>query len=493
MTEPLTPSSILCTELRRNHRINVPSVDGNVLATILNAKVSWMERMQNELPLETITKNLKPSDRSFEHALQAGKTKFILECKKASPSKGLIRPDFSPKEIAKVYANYADAVSVLADEKFFQGSYSYIKEVRNEVKVPVLCKDFIYDPYQVYLARYSGGDAILLMLSIVTDEAYIELSGIAKSLGMGILTEASGEEEIARAVKLNAKVIGINNRNLRNLTVDLGRVAEMAHLIPDDRIKVSESGIFTHDQIMSLHNNVKAFLIGSSLTSQQDIESACRRLIFGENKICGMTRLQDVQMSWASGFAWNGFIFWPKSSRYIKPETAKEVIFAARNTGCKQRFTGVFVNAEIAEIVDIANDLKLDAIQLHGSEDIGFAEELKKNLPYLCQVWKAIPISDNTYPSDEVKEWLNVVDRVVLDTKKGNNFGGTGDTFDWNKITASDKSRITVAGGLNTENLKDAIKIAGVSGYDLNSGIEEKPGIKDCAEILKAGAILRNY
>ena len=491
--KPLTPGSELSSELRKNPDISAASVDGNVLATILNAKPAWIRDMKQRFPEEEIKKELSRSDRSFYDALSRGKTRFILECKKASPSKGLIRPDFDPVAIARVYENYAAVISVLADERFFQGKYEYIRAVRKAVRLPVLCKDFIYDPYQVYLARYFGGDAILLMLSVLTDEAYLRLSDLAHSLGMGILTEASGEEEIARAVQLGAKVIGINNRNLRNLTVDLGRVSDMARLIPEDRIAVSESGIRSHDEILSLRDHVKAFLIGSSLTASPDIEKAVRRVILGENKVCGITRPRDALNSWLAGFVWNGLIFAAKSPRHVTPENAREIIAAVRAGGGRQDFAGVFVNEDKARAAELAWELRLGAVQLHGGEDISYAGELRALLPRECQIWKAIPVGAEDFPEKEVREWLGTADRIVLDTSSGNTFGGTGKSFDWKTISLEDRSRITVAGGLTPDNIREAVQESGASGYDFNSGLEEAPGLKSEDLIFRAMAVIRDY
>ncbi|WP_274967710.1 bifunctional indole-3-glycerol-phosphate synthase TrpC/phosphoribosylanthranilate isomerase TrpF [Succinimonas amylolytica] len=491
--KPLTPGSELCSELRENPAINAASVDGNVLATILNAKPAWIREMQNRFPEEEISRNLIKSERSFYEALSRGKTRFILECKKASPSRGLIRPDFDPVAIARVYENYAAAISVLADERYFQGKYEYIREVSRAVRLPVLCKDFIYAPYQVLLARYFGGDAILLMLSVLTDEAYLRLADLAHSLGMGILTEASGEEEIARAVRLGARVIGINNRNLRNLSVDLGRVAEMARLIPEDRIAISESGIRSHNEILRLRNHVKGFLIGSTLTASPDVELAVRRVILGENKVCGIMRPGDAINSWLAGFVWNGLIFAKKSPRAVTQEQAREIIIATRTAGGRQGFVGVFVNEDKAAVAELVRELGLAAVQLHGSEDPEYARELRAMLPRECGIWKAIPVGDSGFPENTVREWLNTADRVVLDTKSGTAFGGTGKSFDWNSISLADRSGITVAGGLTPDNIAAAVRESLASGYDFNSGLEEAPGIKSADGIFRAMSVLRDY
>ena len=220
--------------------LNESSISQNVLGKIIEKKKIWLEKRMKEEPLETFKDGLQPSDRSLEKAMRTNKTNFILECKKASPSKGLIRPDFNVREIASVYENYAQAVSVLAEEDFFQGNVKFIAEARECFSGPVICKDFIIDPYQIYLARRYGADAVLLMLSVLPDESYRQLADLASSLNLDVLTEASNSEEIDRAIALNARIIGINNRDLRNLTVDLSRTEKLAGLIPDDRLRIRD-------------------------------------------------------------------------------------------------------------------------------------------------------------------------------------------------------------------------------------------------------------
>ncbi|EGU57872.1 bifunctional indole-3-glycerol phosphate synthase/phosphoribosylanthranilate isomerase, partial [Vibrio tubiashii ATCC 19109] len=216
-----------------------------VLAKIVRDKYQWVAERKESQPLETFKSDLTPSDRSFYTALKQDNTVFITECKKASPSKGLIRDDFDLDYIASVYNNHANAISVLTDEKYFQGSFDFLPQVRKQAKQPILCKDFMVDTYQVYLARHYSADAILLMLSVLSDEEYRELAEVAHSLDMGVLTEVSNEQELHRAVELGAKVIGINNRNLRDLSTDLNRTKELAptirQLAPDATV-ISESG-----------------------------------------------------------------------------------------------------------------------------------------------------------------------------------------------------------------------------------------------------------
>ncbi len=187
-----------------------------VLNKIVRDKAQWVAARKQQQPLASFQNEIVPSERSFYHALQGARTAFILECKKASPSKGLIRENFDPVEIASVYKDFASAISVLTDEQYFQGSFDFLPLVSKTVSQPVLCKDFMIDPYQIYLARHYQADAILLMLSVLDDEQYRQLAAVAHSLNMGVLTEVISEEELQRAVQLEAKVIGINNRDLRD-------------------------------------------------------------------------------------------------------------------------------------------------------------------------------------------------------------------------------------------------------------------------------------
>lgn len=435
-----------------------------VLKKIIEDKQSWLVSQQASKPLETFKMDVKPSDRDFYQSLNQTKTAFILECKKASPSKGLIRDDFDPATIAKVYKDYASAISVLTDEKYFQGRFEFLPIVRNEVTQPVLCKDFIIDEYQIYLARYYQADAILLMLSVVNDDEYRHLSRIAHQLNMGILTEASTQAEVERAIALGAKVIGINNRNLRDLSVDLNRVKNLSKTIPDDRIIISESGIYTHNQVKELSQFANGFLIGSALMSEPNLTLAIRKVMLGENKVCGLTRAEDAIAAYQAGAVYGGLIFAPKSPRYISPINARIVISAA-----PLNWVGVFKNETIDQVCQIAEQLSLYAVQLHGDEDNQYIQLLREKLPKNCQIWKALSIS-NTIPEHNNP----LVSRYIFD----HGAGGTGKSFDWSLLAGQNLTNVILAGGINPQNIKNALA-TNVIGVDLNSGVEISPGIKD--------------
>ena len=439
-----------------------------VLKKIIADKQLWLAEQQAKNPLANFKSKVVPSDRDFYQALTQPKTVFILECKKASPSKGLIRDDFDPATIAKVYKDYASAISVLTDEKYFQGRFEFLPMVRNEVTQPVLCKDFIIDEYQIYLARYYQADAILLMLSVVNDDEYRHLSQIAHQLNMGVLTEASTEQEVERAIHLGAKVIGINNRNLRDLSVDLNRVKTLSKSIPADRIIISESGIYTHNQVKDLSHYANGFLIGSALMSESNLNLAIRKVMLGENKVCGLTRAQDAITVYQAGAVYGGLIFVANSPRYITATKARSVIAAA-----PLNWVGVFKNSDIEDVCDIAKQLSLYAVQLHGHEDDNYIQTLRQKLPVAYQIWKALSIGDSIPYHDN-----SLVSRYIFD----NGAGGTGKSFNWSLLRGKDLSNVILAGGINPQNVREALA-TDVIGVDLNSGVEVSPGIKDKQKI----------
>ncbi|MGC9401678.1 bifunctional indole-3-glycerol-phosphate synthase TrpC/phosphoribosylanthranilate isomerase TrpF [Vibrio genomosp. F10] len=454
-----------------------------VLAKIVKDKHVWVAERKQSQPLVGFQSQLTESDRDFYAALANGKTAFILECKKASPSKGLIRDDFNLEHIASVYNRHASAISVLTDEKYFQGNFEFLPKVRAIAAQPILCKDFMVDSYQVYLARHYSADAILLMLSVLNDEQYNELSTLAHSLGMGVLTEISNEEELERAVALNAKVIGINNRNLRDLSTDLNRTKELAPLVKakaPDAIIISESGIYTHQQVKDLIPYAKGFLIGSSLMAEDNLELAARKVILGENKVCGLTHPDDAAKAYQAGAVFGGLIFVEQSKRCVDIETARMTM-----SGAPLQYVGVFQNHPVSSIVEIVAKLGLKAIQLHGDEPQEFVDELKEQVSDSIEIWKAYGVTD-VMPV-LLKE---NVDRHLLDTKVGDQSGGTGKVFDWDVINRT--QQIMLAGGLNADNAKQA-SMLGCLGLDLNSGVEYQAGKKDTDKLQQAFAAIRDY
>ncbi|MFP6685879.1 MAG: bifunctional indole-3-glycerol-phosphate synthase TrpC/phosphoribosylanthranilate isomerase TrpF [Polyangiaceae bacterium] len=447
---------------------------------------------KDDTPLHSFDKLIAPSDRSLEDAMRSPGTGFILECKKASPSQGVIRADFDPSAIAASYAPFASAISVLTDAPHFQGSHAYLRQVRQHVRQPVLCKDFIVDPYQIFEARHHGADAVLLMCSLLSSKELAELYALATELGLDALIEVHDSDEVVQAVDAGARIIGINNRNLKTLDVDLATTDTLAPLIPDGAVRICESGIRDHADVVRLRSLVDGFLVGTSLMRHPDLDSAVRQLLFGRVKICGLTNPQDALRAHGAGALYGGLVFWPGSSRAVSADTAPSVM-----AGAPLRWVGVFVDAAMAEVHGTATTLGLSAVQLHGSEDDAYVRALREVLPSSCQLWRAKRMGGAAGTGIPDATTLGM-DRVLLDAFHAEQPGGTGQRFGWDAVAShAGRHEIILSGGLAPENIQEADAI-GCWGLDLSSGVEAEPGKKDAALLenlfftLRSGAVRSN-
>lgn len=233
------------------------------------------EKAKKKIPTEQIkafAESLPKGNFTFEKAIKNADTAFICECKKASPSKGIIAEDFPYLKIAKEYEKAgADCISVLTEPKWFLGSDEYLKEIAKEVYLPCLRKDFTVDEYMIYEAKLLGASAVLLICSILTEKQIKEFINICDKLGLSVLVEAHDENEIKIAINAGARIIGVNNRNLKDFTVDIENSAKLRNLIPENILFVAESGVKTPEDVLKLKEiGTNAVLIGETLMTAED-------------------------------------------------------------------------------------------------------------------------------------------------------------------------------------------------------------------------------
>ena len=386
--------------LRANPTLNAASIDGTVLAPI----VAHAFRRLEDLPEATEAAVRAALERRggaragtfFAGALRAPGRRVILEVKAASPSRGLMRSEIDLADYARTLNRFADAVSVLTEPKFFGGCFERLAALRPLVAKPLLAKDFFIDERQALAAAEAGADAILLMLSVLSDAGYRRLAAFADRLGLEVLTEASTPDELERARALGARVIGVNNRNLRTLEVDLSRAPALAAglpLGPDAPVVVAESGYRTAADMEAACAKapaIAAFLCGSALSLSKDLSTGVRELLHGRSKVCGITRAGDALAAAEAGATSVGVILAERSRRCVAPDEAAGLVSAIRG-----KCAGANLPVELCAVAD-AEELERpalletlrsvapDVLQIHGAADAftpEFLSRIAKRLP----------------------------------------------------------------------------------------------------------------
>ena len=433
-----------------------------ILGGIAIAKKGELERRFEGVSIDALRGAATPSRTSLGRALGRDGARFILEIKKASPSAGAIRPGADVPTLARGYSGVADALSVLCDEAHFGGSLHDLAAARRSFDGPILAKDFFIDPRQVAEARIAGADAILVMLSLLDDAAAREMIEEARLLSMDVLVEVHSEGEMRRALALGAPIIGINNRDLGNFNVDLATTEQLAGLAPD-RLLVSESGISSRAEIERLAPLVDGFLIGSALMRSADPAQTARKLVFGRTKLCGMKCGADLSAARPAAHA--GFVFVPGSPRHVTADEAAPLAGIARRSGILP--VGVFKDAPLGTVADIATLINLHAVQLHGSEGPGYVRGLRRELPPSCEIWTAVSVGRDTLDG-------RGGDRILFDNGKG----GSGACFDWSLIAGHPElARGIIAGGIGPHNAVAARRL-GAFAIDVGSSLDLVPGHK---------------
>ena len=450
-----------------------------------------------------------PSDTGFpfEAALRQQDFNFICEVKKASPSKGIIAEHFPYLDIAKEYEIAgAAAISVLTEPDFFKGDKKYLQEIASTVKIPVLRKDFIIDEYQIYQAKVWGASAILLICACLDVPTLTKFRELADSLGLSSLVEAHDEHEVQMAIDCGACIIGVNNRNLKDFTVDVQNSVRLRNLVQDDVIFVSESGLETPEDIQVLRdNNIGVALMGETfMRSHNKIEKLA--YLYGSTyyipkvKMCGISKVETIPAVVEAQPDYMGLVFAP-SKRQVTVDQAKILIselhkqYANRynrdviqwSNDVVQEFiktVGVFVNETLDNLVTIVKETNLDVVQLHGDEDEAFIQSLKERTN--VEVWKAVQIRS----AADAEAWIDSsADMLLFDAYHKDERGGTGEIFDWSCLDEFERP-FMLAGGIDSTNVARAIRTVRPYGIDISSGIETD-GVKDDEKIKAFTNIVR--
>ncbi|WP_314051504.1 bifunctional indole-3-glycerol-phosphate synthase TrpC/phosphoribosylanthranilate isomerase TrpF [Veillonella parvula] len=445
----------------------------------------------------------------FEAALRQQDFNFICEVKKASPSKGIIAEHFPYLEIAKEYeVAGAAAISVLTEPDFFKGDKKYLQEIASTVKIPVLRKDFIIDEYQIYQAKVWGASAILLICACLDVPTLTKFRELADSLGISSLVEAHDEKEVQMAIDCGARIIGVNNRNLKDFTVDVQNSVRLRNLVQDDVIFVSESGLETPEDIQVLwDNNIGVALMGETfMRSPNKVEKLA--YLYGPTyytpkvKMCGISKIETIPAVIEANPDYMGLVFAP-SKRQVTVEQAKTLVeelhkqYANRYNRDAEQYSnqtlihqefiktvGIFVNETLDNLVTIATEVNLDAVQLHGDEDEAFIQSLKERTN--VEVWKAVQIRS----AADAEAWIDSsADMLLFDAYHKDERGGTGEVFDWSCLDEFERP-FMLAGGIDSTNVARAIRTVRSYGIDISSGIETD-GVKDNEKITAFTKLVR--
>ena len=535
--------------LLQNSRIEIEIV--MILDKIVAATEKRVGDAKANLPLselqQQVERMLITKEFPFEQALQELDFNFICEVKKASPSKGVIAEEFPYLEIANDYEMAgAAAISVLTEPDFFLGSPQYLQEIAESVHIPVLRKDFIIDEYQIYEAKVWGASAILLIAAILDDDTMRRFHELADSLGLSCLVEAHDETEVLRAVSIGARIIGVNNRNLKDFTVDVNNSIRLRNLVDDSVIFVSESGLDTAADIQCLRDNdIHAALMGESfMRSANKVEKLAelygpiRHNSFMENdldldvlgkkrtckvealpisevtdrivleadsvteqrcevkvKFCGITQLDTVPVLLETRPDYVGFVFAP-SKRQVTVEEAQSIARSLQD-GLKTTASdkssspvGVFVNEPIDNVIEIAKAVPLSVVQLHGDETIAYIETLRNQLQEQqlesVEIWKAIQVQGK----EDMLPWEQApIDGLVVDAYSKEERGGTGKTIDWSLLEGV-QVPYYLAGGIGLHNVARAIRRLQPYGIDMSSSLETN-GQKDAKKIRTISQLIK--
>ncbi|MGH9487800.1 MAG: indole-3-glycerol phosphate synthase TrpC [Terriglobales bacterium] len=480
---------------KRASSTSPPAPAPSILEEIFQHRRGQVAAAERQRPVRRLQRELRenpPERRDFAAALrQARPPAIIAELKRASPSCGRIRESFPVPELARAYAAAgAAALSVLTEEEHFDGRLDFLRQARAATSLPILRKDFIFSPYQIWESAWAGADAILLIAAMLDPPTLAQLTATAHRAGLATLCEVHTRAELDLALRAGADCIGVNNRDLRSFQVDLGVGERLGPLLPEDVLGISESGLHTPADLERMAAaGFSAFLMGEHFMRAADPGSALAQLRAGCRipliKICGITNRADAFQACTAGADALGFVFAP-SPRRASPALVRSL---AADLPAEVMRVGVFAGASTTEILTLVNSCGLHAVQLHGPYLPADARSLAPHVP----VWRAVAMPSGAAAA---LAFTPVVERFVLDHPAADGIsGGSGAAFDWDAAChfaadlkaslspAAPLPGVTIAGGLTPANVVSALRRSGADGADTASGVECAPGRKDHAAV----------
>lgn len=424
----------------------------NILKEITFDKTKELEHIKKEYDFINRLNLTTPNPYSFEKVLSTSKKiSIIAEIKKGSPSKGCFAPDLDIVKQGKLYESMgASCISVLTDKKHFYGDYQSIQRIRKETQLPILFKDFVIDTFQVKLAKYLGANVILLIKRILSVEKFEELLNEAKMHNLEILVEIHSLEEYESIKHLSFNICGINNRSLKDFSVDFKHTRLLSQIIQSSgRFVITESGIKNREDLLSMRPYIDGALIGETLTLQptklKNLHINKKRI---EIKICGITDLDTALFTEKIGVDYIGLVF-AESKRQITKELGK-LISSKLN---KVSSVGVFLNHSTDDINDIYQYCKLDYVQIHGAIELDKLSVPKDKI-ILANTYNNI--TDSNYPL------------LLIDGKNP----GSGESYSYNGFIKPPDTKLFLAGGLNIDNVRERIQTFNPDVVDISSHVE---------------------
>jgi len=449
----------------------------DILLKIAEDKRAEVEALKKQMPLDRLFSSLQKSDRDFKAAISKNGLNLIAEIKKGSPSAGTIyKGELLPGTLASLYEKSgADAISVLTDEKYFRGSLGHLRLARESTqKIPLLMKDFIVDEYQIYLARYYGADAILLIASLLTVSEIDWFLAIARALNMDALVEVHDARELEKALQTKADIIGINNRNLHTFDVDVKNFLKLRPRIPDSKLVVAESGYHPANTEI-LQGLANAVLVGTSILKSDDMIAAIRKIKAPRRqfKACGIRSVKAARFCDSHDVGMIGINFVPTSPRYVDFKTAKSICSTIKHAAK----VGVFQNQSAETVNGVAAEMGLDFIQLAGEESPDYCQRLNR------------PILKTIRPGEveKIPAYSKAVCMFVMDGLTP----GSGRRFDYSALkTMAVERPFLIAGGVDETNVKTIFTdLPQAVGIDVASGIETH-GQTDLSKIERLSTFL---